>query len=505
MSASWRTSTSGLAFDKLRTSGGRGRWVSPAALGLALLGGAAAGISGALLPPLALFGGLAAAGLLAVAISFPLAGLLLLVGIVTVLPFAVVPVRLVLSPTYVDLLLTGILAACALRVLQRKQPVVRTAVDRLVLLFLGLTAVSLVIGVGHAPISGEQLRLYLKLVNSVLVFFSVVQIVRTEGDLAGATQALTIGGGAAAAIALALYALPRDTAASWLIALSPMGYPGGPDVVRTIAGTETVRATGTSVDPNVLGGLLMITGSLTAAQILAPKPVLRRPVLIGIAAAILPALALTYSRSAWVGMAAGLVFLAAFQRRRIWLLAPAGAAALVLLPQGQAFLDRLISALELRDQATIMRLGEYRDALALISQYPWFGVGFGAAPRIDLYVGVSSLYLIMVETIGLAGTAAFAATVTGTLARSPRIADCELRSGDCNSHFAIRNPQSVGSALWPLGAGLQAALVSALVAGLFDHYFFNVRFPHMVALFWIVVGLLMAARNVRRSTLHAAR
>jgi hypothetical protein len=58
------------------------------------------------------------------------------------------------------------------------------------------------------------------------------------------------------------------------------------------------------------------------------------------------------------------------------------------------------------------------------------------------------------------------------------------------SAFSIRVPRA--GMLWGSATGLQAALVGALVAGLFDHYFFNVRFPHMVALFWLLIGLLTA-------------
>jgi hypothetical protein len=47
--------------------------------------------------------------------------------------------------------------------------------------------------------------------------------------------------------------------------------------------------------------------------------------------------------------------------------------------------------------------------------------------------------------------------------------------------------------------GLQAAVLAALVAGLFDHYFFNLRFPHMVALFWLLLGLLVTATGLAKS------
>ena len=45
-----------------------------------------------------------------------------------------------------------------------------------------------------------------------------------------------------------------------------------------------------------------------------------------------------------------------------------------------------------------MRFGEYKDALTLIERYPLFGVGFTGVPDIDLYLGVSMLYLIIART-----------------------------------------------------------------------------------------------------------
>jgi hypothetical protein len=43
-----------------------------------------------------------------------------------------------------------------------------------------------------------------------------------------------------------------------------------------------------------------------------------------------------------------------------------------------------------------------------------------------------------------------------------------------------------------------AALVAMLTVGLVDHYFFNIRFPHMAALFWIVGGLIVALTRLAR-------
>ncbi|MCL6650381.1 MAG: hypothetical protein K6U89_18945 [Chloroflexi bacterium] len=44
--------------------------------------------------------------------------------------------------------------------------------------------------------------------------------------------------------------------------------------------------------------------------------------------------------------------------------------------------------------------------------------------------------------------------------------------------------------------GATAAVTAALVAGIFDHYFFNLYFPQTIALFWLTMGLAMSARRL---------
>lgn len=455
-----------------------------AAGGLAALAGATVGLAVLSIPPVALLVDLAAIAALLAILRVPMVGILVLIAVATLLPFGVIPVRVVFSPTFVDLTLTALLLGWLLRLLRRREPLATTPVDGLVLAFGGLATVSLLLGTGYAPLGGERLRLFLKLLNSVLLFFSTVQVVRSEHGLTRAVQALLLGGAAAAMIAVALYALPREAAVDMLSALDLLGYPTGPDVIRPIAGTDVMRATGTSIDPNVLGGLLMITGTLVLAQLLSASPVLPRALLLGGVLTIAVAMALTYSRSSWVGLAAGVGILA-FRDRRVWLGAPIVAGALAMVPQGQTILARMASGVELRDQATLMRLGEYRDALALIARYPLFGVGFGDAPGLDLSVGVSSIYLLIAEQMGLLGLLVFLGLMTIVLGRS-----CQVRVDRA-------------SRVWGTFSGLQAALAAALVAGLFDHYFFNIRLTHMVALFWLLVALLMVTIRLQKPMVPA--
>ena len=60
-----------------------------------------------------------------------------------------------------------------------------------------------------------------------------------------------------------------------------------------------------------------------------------------------------------------------------------------------------------------MRFGEYKDALILIERYPLFGVGFTGTPDMDIYLGVSMLYLIIAENMGVIGLAIFLAVMVG--------------------------------------------------------------------------------------------
>jgi O-antigen ligase len=124
-----------------------------------------------------------------------------------------------------------------------------------------------------------------------------------------------------------------------------------------------------------------------------------------------------------------------------------------------------------------MRLGEYKDALILISRHPWIGVGFVGTPEGSLYIGVSNVYLLIAEEMGLIGLAAFL-VIVALFFRQVWLAWPQVR-------------QCVG--LEAVFLGLAAAIVGILVGGLVDHYFFNLNFPHSVAVFWLYLGLAMVA------------
>jgi O-antigen ligase len=193
------------------------------------------------------------------------------------------------------------------------------------------------------------------------------------------------------------------------------------------------------------------------------------------------ALFLTISRGSLVGFLIGLGAIGLMRYRKLLLWGVIGGLLLgvlmLFLPFAQSYVQHFIEGVTLQDRATLMRLGEYKDALTLIGRHPIFGVGFTGTPEIDLYIGVSSLYLLMAEEMGLVGVAVFIITMLMFINI--------LINGLRHSH---QDPK-----LEALMLGILGAMAGLLAAGVLDHYLFNLNYPHMTALLWIVVGMGVSA------------
>ncbi len=447
---------------------------------LAVLLGCGLGILVAMGSPavaLALAAGLAVG--LAVTAS-PTAALLALVAVASLLPFGVIPIQFGVQLTVADALLGALLLGWLARVPYGRARLELTAPGRPLLLYIVVAGLALLAGAIYVPLSGPVVRSFVKYACAILLMLAVVNVVQTRAQLVALTRALVLCGALAAMIGLVVQSLPQQTIVDLLSSLSVVGYPSGLDVLRFRPGpnntyTDVLRATGTSIDPNVFGGLLMLAAALTVGQLLSSSPVLPRPALVSFAAVDVAAMVATYSRGAWVGLAVALAFMATFRYRPLWVALIAAALMLAYLPMGRDMLGHLMAGLAAADRATALRLDEYRQALRLIGEYPVLGVGFGGAPEVGSFVGVSSIYLLVGEQTGLVGLGLYLATLATLLVGSFRAS-------------AAAPAEDRG-----LIASLQAALVAALTAGFFDHYFMNPQFPHMVALFWLYAGLLVVA------------
>ena len=210
----------------IRISGNQGRLMAIGVGGAGVLVGAI-GLTSVAISPLVPLGTLVGLGGLAAVFRSPLNGVILFVLAACLLPFWVIPVRLGVALTVVDVALTLVLVVWVVRMLRSRKQIVTTPIDGWLAAFMGIALASFTLGSGYSAIAGEQFRLFLKLLNSMLFFFGVIQVVESRRDLLKILHVLLIAGGAAGAIAIALYELPRELTVRLLSVLRPVGYPSG--------------------------------------------------------------------------------------------------------------------------------------------------------------------------------------------------------------------------------------------------------------------------------------
>ncbi|MBI4788942.1 MAG: O-antigen ligase family protein [Chloroflexi bacterium] len=413
-------------------------------------------------------------------------GLYALIAVAVLLPFGAIPINLGFNPTFLDLALIAVFAVWLARVMTRQdEGFVATPLGLLIIVFMVLAIFSFVAGTAFAPITNEVLRRFAEIQIAIALFFVIVNVVQTREQLGRIIAALIVAGFISAAIGIFLYFIPANTAIYLLSILRVFKYPSGDGVLRYIEDDpgNPMRAISTSVDPNVLGGLMILVTALATPQLFASKPVLPHKLMALMWATMVVCLMLTFSRAAFVGVAVATAVIATVRYRPAIALMLVGAVILLFMPFTQEYVGHLVDAFMGADRATQMRLGEYKDAFNLIARYPIFGVGFGGSPDIDTYLGVSSVYLLMAEEMGLVGLSAFLLTM-GVFFYRVAVAWFE---GLAEDPF-----------LAPILLGTAGALLGAMIAGLADHYFFNLKFPHSVVLFWLYVALGMAAMRLKR-------
>ncbi len=460
------------------------------ALGLGAAGGLAIVAGNPVVPFAALIAFVALPWL----VTRPMFDMVLVVATVTLLPFAALPVRLaVFTPTLLEVGLILLYVAWMLRfTLNTGEGLARTPLDVWLLVFLGSAFFAFLLGLGHDA-STDVIHNYIKLLLSIGIFYAASNLLRTQGAISLVLRALILTGGISALLGVVLWRLPDTLATSLLSRLSVIGYPTD-RIVRYVEDNPALgeRAVGTQVDPNSFGGLLVVLTILTGVALLARRPLLPRWLLGSIFLVDITALILTNSRSALLGVLAGGILVATLRYRRLWGWGLAGAAIILAFGLGSGYLARLASGLRFEDQASLMRLAEYRNALDIIGRYPAFGVGFGTAGELDLTTGVSSVYLTIAERAGLFSLALFLIVIGIYFANTLPALVRSFR------HAPTRGSPDEGewSALDTALLGGTASVLGALLVGLVDHYYFNIEFPHMAALLWLSAALALSARRL---------
>lgn len=445
----------------------------------------AVGLVSAMTSPVLVGGALLGVAVLAVIWARPISGLGLFVLVVALLPFGVIPVQVGVQLTLVDAVLIATYSALLPRGLFAVKNLGATGL--LLLGFVLVATVAFIAGAAASPTPPELMRRFAKLVAALLFFVVARRLLESQHTLYSLTRWLMLAGAIQGAIGAGLYLLSPTTQLTLLSSLAPLGYPTT-DVLRYVPGpndtyTTQLRAIGTSIDPNVFGGTLMLALLLTSVQLVAPRPVMRRGWLVLLALPTLAGVVLSLSRASWVGLAAGLLVVGLLEYRRILVLGFIGLAVVLALPAADDLILRFVSGFSVADRATAFRVGEYANALTLIQRYPLLGIGFGASPDIDVTAGVSSVYLLVAEQTGLLGLGLYLAAVVSVAAGG-----------------IARLRRRVEPRLDGVLAAFVAAVCGALVAGLLDHYFANQAFPHAVALFWLYAAALASGGDRHDAT-----
>jgi O-antigen ligase len=459
------------------------RWTSPSPTVLAALvaGGGAVAAAGlgwvaATRSPLIAGGLLGALAFAGVALRRPVLALYGVIAVVALLPFGVPPLRLGVAPTLLDLCTALVFLLWVALAATGRMSTRLAGPGAAILAFATVAGAAALLSDAPFRLDGDG-RTFFKLLLATLLFVPVLGFASPPGAARRLTAWLLLLCALQALVGLALYFVPRTLSYRALVALGPLGYPTDGSVLRYRPDTEILRATGTAVDPNMLGALLMVGAAIAVPILLAPRPALPRRPLLLVLALLLPCLLLTESRGSWLGLAGALGAVAVLRHRRLLLAGVLLGPLLLLIPAGARFTTHLLSGLQARDRASAMRLGEIENALAIIARHPWFGAGWGdGSQSIELgtILGVSNVHLTIAERSGLPATALYLVTIFvlgATLWPALR--------------RRLRDPADGGLLL-----GLCAALVATQIAGMLDHHF--VRFPHLVALLWLVAGMAVA-------------
>jgi hypothetical protein len=403
--------------------------------------------------------------------------LVLLIGVVALLPRFASPVSIGFKPTFLDAAVIGLLVTCVLDRRRAPDERVHTRLGGPVAALMIVAVGSFVVGIPNGALTTLVLRRFGEMLLSLLLVLALTRALRSRPDLQTSfVRAALLLGGASALVGLVLYVLPDETTIRLLSTLQVFDYPAGPEVIHHIRQDPELaqRATGLWIDPNAYGGYLLLTAALCLPQTMSAQPVVRRGLAWACVGAMGLALVATVSRGAMLGLLLAAVFVGVARYRKLLGVGVLVVGLVLVLPQTRELVTHFVDGFLGNDLATQMRFGEYKDALRLIERYPVLGVGFTGSPDVDLYVGVSSMYLLILQQMGVLGLTAFVALIV------------VLAAGAVRAWPRVRTDERAAS----IFLGAHAAVLGALFAGIFDHYFFNIDFHNSVT--WLCAMLALA-------------
>lgn len=247
------------------------------------------------------------------------------------------------------------------------------------------------------------------------------------------------------------------------------------------------RVRGAVGHPLTYGGQAMLLGTLATAIAIRCGGRWRVGALLALGA-LLPALAGTYTRSAWIGYIAAVVVIVAFTRAR-WLAGLAGGLGALALVLPGAYRERAFSIFDPGNPWNRERVHMWEAGLRMLRDHPWTGVGlqdlhplyekYKSAGAVEPAGHLHSVYVQVAATMGVVGLLALAFLIVGLARAASRAFLDYRRSRDPDARF--------GAAI---SLGVTAALVGFLVSGLME---WNLGDEELLDLLCVLVGIAFAA------------
>lgn len=244
------------------------------------------------------------------------------------------------------------------------------------------------------------------------------------------------------------------------------------------------RLLSTWFDPNFLGGYLSLLITIALAIALSKKPWAARWwwAAIGL---MTVAVILTFSRSAYVALAVGTGLVALIRSRTIFFLGLAAfLATIFFVPRVQ---ERVVGIRTI-DETAKLRLVSWNNALAVIHDHPWVGVGY----NLYRYVQVQYNFVDTAQEHSASGSDSSFLTAwvtTGVIGLSVYL---WLFIALIREAWKTWQDRALSAEWQGYGLGLTAGLIGLFAHSQFVNSFF---YPHIMEAVWILIAMAIMVRQ----------
>ncbi len=338
---------------------------------------------------------------------------------------------------------------------------------------IGVFIVAIGVSVVTAFVFSDALRIALFLLASIMLTYSVYASIDTKEKLVRFMKIVLFFVSLTAVYGIMQRIAGVDVDLEFVDITANEGMPG--------------RIYSTFSNPNNFAELLILFMPFFVPLFFTVKKKLDKLLVLFGFGVVLGALAMTYSRSCWVGFAiACVVFVCLYDKR---LLIPLGVIAIMAIPfLPDTIMNRIFTIGSMNDSSNSYRIYIWESCLNIIRDWGFTGVGLGPASFRCVYPGYASpiavtaphshmLYMELIIEMGIMGFVGFFGYILATV---KKVAGAMRRMDNHLKMYAV--------------AGISALMGIAFVCCAEYIWFY----PRVMFAFWIIPGILMAVTRIAK-------